>query len=113
MSKDEFIELAGIKWDDISEEDYELVEYVYARHPAINSKQDIANLWKLPNSMMIIRDMVETATLYEKIEQNYYSAMNKANKARQAMEDIKLGRIQYAKEYLNEYWKEEFPEPEE
>ena len=113
MNKKEFIELAGIKWDDISKEDYEIVEYVYARHPAINSKEDIVNLWKLPNSMMIIRDMVETATLYENIKQNYYSAMNKANKARQAMIDIKNGNIQYAKEYLAEYWKEEFPEPEE
>lgn len=110
MSKDEFVELAGIKWDEIRDGDYSVVEYVYARHPAINSKQDIVNLWKLPNGMMIIRDMVETATLYEKIEQNYYSAMNKANKARQAMEDIKNGNIQYAKEYLAEYWKEEFPE---
>ena len=113
MNKDEFVKLAGIEWDDISEEDYELVEYVYARHPSINSKQDVVNLWKLPNSMMIIRDMVETATLYEQLEKNYYKAMNKMNKARQAMEDVKLGRIQYAKQYLAECGKEEFPEPEE
>lgn len=113
MNKQEFIELAGIEWDDISEDDYSTVEYVYARHPAIESKEDIVNLYNLPNGMMIIRDMVKTATLYEQIEKNYYSAMNKANKARQAMEDIKLGRIQYAKEYLAGYWKEEFPEPEE
>ena len=113
MSKDEFIKLAGIGWDDISEEDYELVEYVYARHPSINSKQDIVNLWKLPNSMMIIRDMVETATLYEQLEKNYYKAMNELDNARRAMEDVKNGRIQYAKQYLAEYLKEEFPEPKE
>ena len=92
MNKQEFIELAGIEWDDISEEDYELVEYVYARHPAINSKQDIVNLWKLPNGIMIIRDMVETATLYEQVEKQYYKAMDALNSARQAMEDIKRGR---------------------
>lgn len=110
MSKDEFVELAGIEWDDIRDGDYSVIEYVYARHPAINSKQDIVNLWKLPNGMMIIRDMVETATLYEQIEKNYYKAMNEANKARQAMEDVKNGKISYAKEYLSECLNEEFPE---
>ena len=109
MSKDEFIELAGIEWDDISEDDYSVVEYVYARHPSIATKQDIVKLWK-DYGMVVIRDMVDTATLYEQIESNYYKAMDKANKARQAMEDIKLGRIQYAKEYLANYWEEEFPE---
>ena len=113
MSKDEFIKLAGIEWDDISEDDYSIVEYVYSRHPAINSKQDIANLYNMPNGMIIIRDMVGTATLYEQLEKNYYKAMNEMNKARQAMEDVKNGRISYAKDYLAEYWKEECPELEE
>lgn len=107
MSKDEFIELAGIEWDDISEEDYSVVEYVYARHPAINSKQGIVNLYNMPNGMIIIRDMVETAILYEQLEKNYYKAMNEMNKALQAMEDVKNGRISYAKQYLEEYWKED------
>ena len=68
MSKDEFIKLVGIDWDDLSDDDYKVIEYVYSRHPAINSKEDIANIWNLPNGMMIIRDMVETATLYEQVE---------------------------------------------
>lgn len=110
MNKQEFIELAGIEWDDISEDDYSTVEYVYARHPAIESKEDIVNLYNLPNGMMIIRDMVETATLYEQIEKNYYEAMEQVNKARQAMEDVKFGRISYAKEYLSNYLKEKYPE---
>ena len=103
MSKDEFIKLVGIEWDDISSDDYEIVEYVYSRHPAINSKEDIANIWKLPNGMMIIRDMVETATIYEMVERKYYKAMDALNKAREAMEDIKNGRIEYAKEYLKSF----------
>lgn len=106
MSKDEFIKLVGINWDDISDDDYSIVEFVYSRHPAINSKEDIANLWKLPNSMMIIRDMVGTATLYEQIEKSYYKAMEKANKARQAMEDVKLGRISYVKAEDFAEWEE-------
>ena len=100
MSKDEFIKLVGIGWDDISDDDYKVVEYVYSRHPAINSKEDIANIWNLPNGMMIIRDMVETATLYEQVEKQYYKAMDALNSARQAMEDIKRGRPEYAKDYL-------------
>lgn len=103
MSKDEFIKLVGIEWDDISSDDYEIVEYVYSRHPAINSKEDIANIWKLPNGMMIIRDMVETATLYEMVERKYYKAMDALNKAHQAMDDIKNGRMEYAKEYLKSF----------
>ena len=103
MSKDEFIKLVGIEWDDISSDDYEIVEYVYSRHPAINSKEDIANIWKLPNGMMIIRDMVETATIYEMVERKYYKAMDAMNKACQAMEDIKNGRMEYAKEYLESF----------
>ena len=39
--------------------------------------------------------------------------MNEMNKARQAMEDVKNGRISYARDYLAEYWKEGCPEPEE
>ena len=103
MSKDEFIKLVGIEWDDLSDNDYEVIEYVYSRHPAINSKEDIANIWNLPNGMMIIRDMVETATLYEMVERKYYKAMDALNKAREAMEDIKNGRMEYVKEYLESF----------
>ena len=101
MSKDEFVELAGIKWDDISEEDYELVEYVYARHPAINSKQDIANLYNMPNGMMIIRDMVETAGFYERVEYAYFSYQEKMNEAKRIMELVKIGKMEKAKEALS------------
>lgn len=107
MSKDEFIKLAGIEWDEISEDDYSIIEYVYARHPAIESKQDIANIWNLPNGMMIIRDMVDTARLYESVEKTYYEYMRKTNEARQAMEAIKFGHPEKAREYLKEYWGEE------
>ena len=60
--------------------------------------------------MTVIVDMIDTATLYEQIERNYYMYMNKMDEARKAMKNIKEGRINKAKEYLDKYWKEEFPE---
>ena len=92
MNKQEFTTLAKIKESEINDEDYSIVEYVYARHPAIKSKQDIVNLWKLPNGIMIIRDMVETAATYEKIEQEMIHHMELMEKAKKAIEDLKLGR---------------------
>ena len=112
MSKDEFIELAGIEWDDISADDYSVVEFVYSRHPAIATKQDIADLWK-KYGMSVIRDMVETAVIYEECEKHFYKYMNMMNDAREAMENLKHGHKDKAKEYLAKYWKENFPEPEE
>lgn len=109
MNKQEFIELAGIDWDDISDDDYSTIEYVYSRHPSIQTKQDIVNLWK-SYGMTVIVDMINTATLYEQIERNYFMYMNKMDEARKAMKNIKEGRIGKAKEYLDKYWKEEFPE---
>ena len=92
MTKEEFAKLAKISEDDIDPEDYQTIEYVYARHPAIKSKQDIVNVWKLPNGMMIIRDMVETAKTYEKIEQELIHHMDRVEKARKAINDLTLGR---------------------
>lgn len=103
MNKQEFAVLAKIKEEDINDEDYSVIEFVYARHPAIKSKQDIVNIWKLPNGMMIIRDMVETSKTYEMIEREMIHHMDLMNKAKNAMEALKLGRTQDVNFYIKNY----------
>lgn len=104
MNKQEFAALAKIKEEQIDDEDYSVLEYVYARHPAIKSKQDIVNLWNLPNGMMIIRDMVETAKTYEKIEREMLAHMERMNRAKEAIEDLKLGRKQNVDYYFQNWY---------
>ena len=103
MNKQEFAKLAKINEDNVNDEDYAVIEFVYARHPAIKSKQDIVDVWKLPCGMMIIRDMVETAKTYEKIEREMIHHMELMNKAKDAIENLKLGRLQDVKFYIENY----------
>ena len=103
MNKQEFAALAKIKEEQINDEDYAVIEFVYARHPAIKSKQDIVNIWKLPAGMMIIRDMVETAKTYELIEREMIRHMDLMNRAKKAIEDLKLGRDQDVRTYILNY----------
>lgn len=79
MMKHEFCERAKINEADLSDEDYSVIEYVYARHPIIDcnkGKQQIANIYNLPGGMRIIRDMVATATKAEEIR-NQMLAINR------------------------------------
>ncbi len=103
MNKQEFSALAKIKEEEINDEDYAVIEFVYSRHPAIKSKQDIVNIWKLSNGMMIIRDMVETAKTYELIERKMIHHMDLMNRAKKAIEDLKLGHDQDVNFYLQNY----------
>ncbi len=64
MMKEEFCARAHIEEDALSADDYEVIEKVYATHPAIDAvsgKDQIAAFYNLPCGMRIIRDMVPTA----------------------------------------------------
>lgn len=77
MMKHEFCEKAKIPMEALSDEDYEVIEFVYMYHPSIgdyNGKDQIATILKLPGGMRIIRDMVGTAKQVEEIEKQISAA---------------------------------------
>lgn len=89
--REEFNKLANIGWDDISDKDYADIEYVYANHPAISDKKDIVNIWKLPNGMLIIRDMIPTALKANEIDSKIIRYQNMVNRAKKMKEALKAG----------------------
>lgn len=81
MMKQEFEQLIGGK---ICDENYSIVEVVYATHPSIsaeNGKVEIANIYKLPGGMRIIKDMVPTAAQMAEL-------IDEATAARSRMSEI-------------------------
>ena len=91
MTKIEFCRKANIHTDDLSNEEYEIIEYVYARHPIIdcnNGKQQIADIYKLPGGMRIIRDMMATATKAEELSNRIFSIHHQIEELRLQMEEL-------------------------
>jgi mitochondrial fission protein ELM1 len=73
MQKQEFIERINAlgnptRFEDLDQNDYETIEYVYMYHPAISSKDDIAKIFCLNGGFHIITDMVKTAEYWEQRE---------------------------------------------
>lgn len=63
MNKDEFCKLTGIIYEEINEEDWNIIQTVYAYHPMIsdtNGKKEIATLYK-KGGMGFLTDMFGTA----------------------------------------------------
>lgn len=78
MMKHEFCEKANIREDDILQSEYELIEFVYARHPAFNGsnpKQKAAALYNLMG-IGVFKSMKADAEKAEKIEQEVLSITN-------------------------------------
>ncbi len=92
MTKAEFEGKLGKK---VSEKDYSVIEYVYNFHPSISNtegKTQIAELYKL-GGMRLIRDMVQTATQAEALE-------NKIRETNAYLADLKMQyeKLQYGRE---------------
>lgn len=90
MMKHEFCEIAKIKEADLNDEDYSVIEFVYARHPIIDchkGKQQIADIYNLPGGMRIIRDMVATATKAEEISNKMLSINRQIEELHRQMEE--------------------------
>ena len=92
MTKAEF---EGKLGKEISEKDYSIIEYVYNFHPSISNtegKTQIAELYKL-GGMRLIRDMVQTATQAEALE-------NKIRETNANLADLKMQyeNLQYGRE---------------
>jgi hypothetical protein len=77
MNKQEFVTHAKLNWNDISEDDFDAINMVYAWHPMISDtkgKAEIAALYK-KGGMGIIRNMLGTAhelsSAYSKVQENH------------------------------------------
>ena len=74
MMKEEFVRRVNdlgnpLRFEDLPQEDYDIIEYVYNYHPSIYSRNDIAHLFCLRGGFQIIKDMVRTAEEWEQKEQ--------------------------------------------
>ena len=90
MMKHEFCERAKINEADLNDEDYSVIEFVYARHPIIDchkGKQQIADIYNLPGGMRIIRDMVATATKAEEITNRMIAINRQIDELRHQLEE--------------------------
>lgn len=56
--KSEFVELVGCEYTEITESDYRVIEKVYVYYPKIESKKQVAELYKT-FGMTIFNDMYE------------------------------------------------------
>lgn len=90
MMKEEFEDIIQRT---ISNEDYAVVEQVYAFHPSISEttgKAEIAAIYNLPGGMRVIRDMVPTAEKARDIEDCMIATKQRIRE----QEDLKAELIQ-------------------
>lgn len=88
------VEFEGKLGREVSEKDYSVIEYVYNFHPSISNtegKTQIAELYKL-GGMRLIRDMVQTATQAESLENNIRKANEHLADLKKQYEDLQYGR---------------------
>ncbi len=96
MNKAEFTDrVIGLKYEDLSEEDFDAINMVYAWHPMIpivNGKDEIADLYK-KGGMGIIKNMLPTAHELQMHEGNLQKntvAMERLEKEhKRAMEELR------------------------
>lgn len=91
MMKHEFCEKANIPMEALSDEDYEVIEFVYMYHPSIsdyNGKDQIATIWKLPGGMRIIFDMLGTAKRAEEIENQIFDARRQIDELEKKIDEL-------------------------
>ena len=84
----------------LSEQEYKDIEYVYTWHPAISEtkgKEQIAWLY-INFDMCVIRDMYETASLMEDLDDDLKEAQNKVKKLTERIERLRRGDKGYAEE---------------
>lgn len=93
MTKHEFEALIQA---DVSDADYDVIEFVYGRHPSIspdNGKREIAHIYKLPGGMRIIHDMVATAKIYEDLIAKLNFHNRRIEEVRSQIEALKRGEL--------------------
>ena len=87
MMRHEFEALVG---GEVDPEEYEhVIEIVYMHHPCIQDKKDIANLYKRPNGILIIEDMLERAKAYRDVENKLQKARDKVQLFANELSELK------------------------
>lgn len=110
MTKEEFCNQLGIKQTQLSNSDYDIIEFVYSFHPVISEtegKKQIADLFSL-GGMALICDMYPRALVQKKLEDTMLSLKNSENELAQLMNGNKKGttseydiRNQFAERVIN------------
>lgn len=90
MNKQEFEQRINER---ITDNDYEIIEYIYTFHPSIDNelgKEQIATIYKI-GGMRVIRDMVQTAKLAERIYNERRLLQHKLDQLKEIEKDLKSG----------------------
>lgn len=89
MMKEEFLERAGI--ENISNADYQLIEFIYTWHPLIKDttgKDQVAGLYS-NFGISIFKEMEPKAKEAQKLEMELCDAMNKVDAIKKKISDLK------------------------
>ncbi len=78
----------------ITSEDYAEIEFVYTWHPAIETKNQIADIF-LAGGMCVIRDMMETAKMAKDIEDEGVRLRANMNRLNERMKRLEQGDRSY------------------
>lgn len=96
MTREEFTqkyeEITG-KEPNITESDYQLIEFVYTFHPsigAVEGKKQIAYIYS-QFGMALIKDMLPRAKEMEKLESEWRTAQAKVEAIARKIQDVKYG----------------------
>lgn len=93
MMKEEFISHINAlgnptKYEDLPDDEYQIIEYVYNYHPAIDDKNDIARLYCLRGGFHIICDMKPTAEYWEAKEKEMQTLRKQISEAQDKLNKI-------------------------
>ena len=105
MTREEFekkvVDIAGCKaFGGLTDDEYRDIEYVYTWYPAISEtkgKEQIAWLY-INFGMCVIRDMYETASLAEDLDDDLKEAERKVNSIKNRIERLRKGDRGYGTE---------------
>lgn len=94
MNKQEFEQ--RIK-NNVSDEDYKEIEYVYTWHPAINEtsgKDQIASIY-LAGGILVIKGMKEMARMMEKLDAEKRAMQNQLSRIQDRINAVSIGKLDY------------------
>ena len=90
MNKQEFEQRINER---VTDNDYEIIEYIYTFHPSIDNglgKEQIATIYQI-GGMRVIRDMVQTAKLADRIYNERRLLQQKLDQLKEIEKDLKSG----------------------
>lgn len=74
--------------ENLTDEDYKTIEFVYTFHPAVPEKSDIAAIYVLKHGMAIIRDMVPTAQKAQELDSKMMELIRQRNELNKQIDEM-------------------------